>query len=175
MRVSFSTAQLSRSPSSPPSPSCQHALPTVHSTERLLGSLVSSRAVSSPSTSLQSSPNLVLSLHLHGSSYSRFGHLPARALSSHAAVARRTIPHPHHPKPFSRWFARYIQLPRPPGIVVVGRYVGPSPRPSHSPIDLMIAQVVSASLGGRVGARDDGGDVRTQTPSSHRRVATGSS
>lgn len=133
MRVCFSTAQLSSSPSSPPSPSCQHALPTVCSTERLLGSLVSSRAVSSHSTSLQSSPNLVLSLHLHGSSYSRFGHLPARALSSHAAVARRTIPHPHHPKPFSRWFARYIQLPRPPDIV--GRYVGPCPRPSHSPID----------------------------------------
>lgn len=39
----------------------------------------------------------------------------------------------------------------------------------------VIAQAVSASLGGRVGARDDGGDVRTQTPSSHRRVATDSS
>lgn len=41
-------------------------------------------------------------------------------------------------------------------------------------IDLA-AQVDSASLGGPVGARDDGGNVRTQTPSSHRRVATDSS
>lgn len=171
MRVCFSTAQLSSSPSSPPVRSVSPPCPVCN--QLSTSSAVSSRLVPCHR------PQLLCNLAPIWSCQSIFTALPtpdlvacllARSLAtrqSHTVLSTPPTPtSPSHCVRGSQYTSNCL------GLLVVG------PRiyllVQVVPIDLT-AQVVSASLGGPVGARDDGGDVRTQTPSFHRRVATDSS
>lgn len=127
MRVCFSTAQLSSNPFSPSSPFCQSALLLVHS-EHLLGSLVSSRAVSSPS--------LLCNLAPIWSCHSIFTALPtpdsvACLLARSLATRQSQTVHSPTPTSLSHSLGGSQDTSNCLGHLLVGTRICPSPRPSH--------------------------------------------
>lgn len=108
-RLFLDFAQRDSFSSSPPVRSAQSSLALPFSSTRLSNSprqsRLLSRAVSSPSTACPLAPiwschSILTALPTPDSAAC----LLALSLYSHAAVADRLIPHPHHPKPFSTWF-----------------------------------------------------------------------